>query len=178
MTKFGPDTIHVLDCAETNLVQNIRSKAAHQSFLTRQICPLLVPISDREIHDSTGKYRQQLDKELAEEGLIMKHIHSEIGLVYHFGPDKIEGVDRSELVKDGTEDEDMELLEMRQTTESLKQLHMNPETRALIAQLHEKLGDNRPSLFQEDEPQIFFLGTSSMKPGIIRGASAIYVTAG
>ena len=29
MTKFGPETIHVLDCAETNLVQNIRSKAFH-----------------------------------------------------------------------------------------------------------------------------------------------------
>ena len=43
----------------------------------------------------------------------MKRIHAEIGLVYHFGPDKIVGVDRSEVVKNGSEQEEMELLEMR-----------------------------------------------------------------
>ena len=31
-------------------------------------------------------------------------------------------------------------------------------------------------IFNPNEPQILFLGTSSMKPGVIRGASAIYVS--
>jgi hypothetical protein len=53
MGRFGPKVIHVLDCAETNLAQNMRTKAFHQSHLTRQICPLIVPVSDREMEDYT-----------------------------------------------------------------------------------------------------------------------------
>ena len=65
-------------------------------------------------------------------------------------------------------------------------MQITPETRNIIAKYKQKMGDARPNLFHNpvsegdifnpDEPQILFLGTSAMKPGVMRGASAIYLT--
>jgi hypothetical protein len=127
--------------------------------------------------------REEVDKDLASSAM-MDWVHSELGLVYHFGPDKLRGFDKKELVLDNHQEQQQELENMKIATAKAMEELVDEDTRKLIAELLEKRGENRPSLFQQEsdptsvnEPQIFFLGTSSMKPGVFRGASAIYVTA-
>ena len=45
MLKFKPGTIHVLDTPESNKSEYARAKACSHSHLVKQICPLLIPIT-------------------------------------------------------------------------------------------------------------------------------------
>ena len=76
-------------------------------------------------------------------------MHSELGLVYHFGPDKIRGFDKKELVLDENVNE---CEKMRVSAAAAMQELMDEDTRKLIAELQEKRGENRPGLFDVDEP--------------------------
>jgi hypothetical protein len=89
MAKLGSQAegvMHILDTPETNRLQNVRTKAISHSHLIRQICPLLIPVSDKEIEDLNEASRETLDKDLKDEGSILNWIHSEVGLVYNFKP--------------------------------------------------------------------------------------------
>jgi hypothetical protein len=60
MAKLGSEeegVIHVLDSPESNRVQNVRTRAMSTSHLIRQICPLLIPVSDKEIKDANEPVR-------------------------------------------------------------------------------------------------------------------------
>ena len=46
MLKFGPDVVHILDCPESNKEEWARGKAFALSHVIKQICPLLLPVTD------------------------------------------------------------------------------------------------------------------------------------
>jgi len=46
ISKLGASTMHVIDCPETNKQEYARQKAFAYSTLVKQICPLLVPVSN------------------------------------------------------------------------------------------------------------------------------------
>ena len=46
MQKFGPDVVHILDCSESNKEEWARGEAFAFYHKTKQICPLLIPVTD------------------------------------------------------------------------------------------------------------------------------------
>ena len=64
MMKFGPHVTHILDCPESNKEEYSRSKAFQLSQMIKQICPLLVPVTDQDLHDHTYEKRQEMNETL------------------------------------------------------------------------------------------------------------------
>lgn len=82
MMKFGPNVTHILDCPESNKEEYARSKAFQLSQMIKQICPLLVPVSDRDFTDHKLNKRTEMEATLRKEKEDIKLLHTEIGLVY------------------------------------------------------------------------------------------------
>ena len=59
MAKLGTEgeVVHVIDSPESNRLQNVRTKAIANTHLIRQICPLLIPVSDKELEDFSEPVR-------------------------------------------------------------------------------------------------------------------------
>lgn len=61
MNKFGNHVIHVLDCPETQKPTYSTVKGLAVSYLIKQICPHLLPVSDRDLTDYNEQLRQQVE---------------------------------------------------------------------------------------------------------------------
>ena len=57
MSKFGGDVTHILDCPESNREEYARSKAFSLSHMIKQICPLLIPVTEQDLVDHSLQKR-------------------------------------------------------------------------------------------------------------------------
>lgn len=83
MLKFGANVMHILDCPETAKPENARLRAFMHTNRVRQICPLLIPVTQTEMADYNAETRLQIDLEL--EGKL-KHVHAKVGLAFEMFP--------------------------------------------------------------------------------------------
>jgi hypothetical protein len=51
IVKCYLNATHVLDIPETNKAEYARAKAMHHTNMVKQICPLLIPVSAKELED-------------------------------------------------------------------------------------------------------------------------------
>ena len=53
----------------------------------KQICPLLIPVSEKELEDYNQQTRSEVENELMKESNgRLKHVHAKIGLAYDMYP--------------------------------------------------------------------------------------------
>jgi hypothetical protein len=95
MLKFGQHVTHILDCPETTKPENARLRAIMHTNRVRQICPLLIPVTQSEMADYNAETRSQLNHELDNNKL--KFMHAKIGLAFDMFPKK--GADNSGVVE-------------------------------------------------------------------------------
>jgi hypothetical protein len=87
MLKFGPHVQHILDCPETSRPENGRMKAMMHTHRVKQICPLIIPVTDDEIADYNAKTREAVDLELMEaSNQKLRHAHAKLGLAWEMFP--------------------------------------------------------------------------------------------
>lgn len=87
MLKFGPHVEHILDCPETQKPEHARARALQHTYRVKQICPLLIPVSESELIEFNGKLREEVDAELAAVSeKKLRFVHSELGLSYEMFP--------------------------------------------------------------------------------------------
>lgn len=146
-------------------------RAFMHTYRVKQICPLLIPVLQSEIQDYNKEARDQIDQEFVLDKL--KVVHAKLGLSYNMYPKETSNFDSTDVI------------EMNKKLHNQSQT-LNQETLLTAKQLANKLLEEKtreamketvqldPFNDVTEEPQILFLGTSSMKPGNYRGASAIY----
>lgn len=81
MTKFK-HAVHVLDCPESNKQEYSRMKGFTLSHIVKQICPLLVPVTEQDMIDNTLENRTLLEQSLGE----YNFLHSALGLIVDMYP--------------------------------------------------------------------------------------------
>ena len=80
MLKFGPDVAHILDCPETNKEEWARGKAFTLSHIIKQICPLLIQVSEQDLEDYHVQERKDMEAVIKSDADKTELIHSKIGL--------------------------------------------------------------------------------------------------
>lgn len=187
--NFGNSVKHILDCPESNLPCLAKSKAAHFTERIKMICPRLFPMAEtRERIDASCSEADQMYAKIADKFKDMAR--SQSGLTYDLFPLKSQKMHYGDpTVKDEAKKRADDLKAEDNTKKMfLEKVHASIEEKssgnAEFKEFFEKNMDmlnNRggspyfgTSEESTDEPQIFFLGTASMKPGQYRGASAIY----
>jgi hypothetical protein len=173
MLKFGEHVTHILDCPETAKPENARLRAFMHTNRVRQICPLLIPVTQSEMSDYNLQMRSQVDQVLmADSNNKLRHVHAKIGLAFDMFPKKSAKFDLTgvvEMTQKFMIDSQRLANETLITAKQLADVLLEPSVAAKIKD------QAQPDPFTDvtNEPQILFLGTSSMKPGNYRGASAI-----
>ena len=54
--------------------------------MTKQICPLLLPVTELDLQDHTLQKRQEVEEAIRKENADIKLLHSQLGLVYELYP--------------------------------------------------------------------------------------------
>ena len=99
MLKFGSKVTHVLDCPESNKEEYSRVKAFSHSEQVKQICPLLLPVSEKDLEDHNRPARVELEAALKKEFHDIRMIHSQLGLTYDFYPKEKAFFDTEKVIK-------------------------------------------------------------------------------
>ena len=79
-------------------------KAFAHSEQVKQICPLLLPVSEKDLEDHNRAARLELDAALKKEYDDIQMIHSQLGLNYDFYPKDKAGFVEKEKIIAATED--------------------------------------------------------------------------
>ena len=74
--KFDTDVMHVLDSIESCKESYPRQRAQALSNMIKQICPLILPVSERELQDHNLGKRDEIAKVFAEQAQKIQYVHS------------------------------------------------------------------------------------------------------
>lgn len=66
--------------------------------MAKQICPLLIPVSEQELEDFNAPTRTKMMQELSEQHQGLKFAQSQLGLVMNLFPRKAAHYDESQLI--------------------------------------------------------------------------------
>lgn len=166
MRKFGPNVKHIIDCRELNTEKITRYKAMKLSRQYNTVCSRLYPLSPLNLIDY-----QKMNAHLVEDVLKDFNVSiAESGLNIELYPAKCAGVYDTDVITHHTycnpedqtllDDIDSKTSEVLQNSELLKDTDINTIV---------------PEVSFNNEPELFFMGTISMKPTGSRSASGIYI---
>lgn len=188
---------HILDSPESNMPELAKSQAAEYTDRIKLICPLMFPVANS--HDRINKNRAQNDENFNKVrkcmccgGLEEDVKRAENGLTYDLFPTKTQKLKNDFKSQDEEEvntpwlqstlSKANDIVFAMKVENAVNEKAKNDPDFAEFVKQNGKLftqgGDNIDYFddeAQHKEPQIFFMGTASMKPGKFRGASAIYL---
>jgi len=166
MRKFGPNVNHVIDCKALNTEVLTKWKAMTLSNQYHQICPRLYPLATLNLLDFNTMNYPQVEENLKD----FKITFAKSGLNIELYPAKSSGIFESDVITP----QNLQNEEDLKNTEFL--LAKNEEivqNSTLLKDLD--INNVYPEVKFKNEPEVFFLGTISMKPTGTRSASCIYL---
>ena len=98
--------------------------------MIKQICPLLLPVTDQDLKDYNSEARKFIDELLQQEVQSLKYAHSQLGLSFNMCPIKPAFLDKSGTIEMNDSQRNSELTaqaEIRTVSDALKQMFISKD---------------------------------------------------